>query len=70
MYNYQSFIWRIPCQRNKRTICNENTEESSTAPTPITETVSQLSWTYIITAAILIGIIILGIVMVVKYSKK
>ena len=51
-------------------ITEDNTEELSTAPTPITETVSQLSWTYIITAAILIGIIILGIVMVVKYSKK
>lgn len=51
-------------------VIEEETEESSTASTSITETVSQLSWTYIITATILIGIIILAIVMVVKYSKK
>lgn len=51
-------------------VIEEETEESSTASTSITETVGQLSWTYIITATILIGIIILAIVMVVKYSKK
>ena len=47
----------------------EEVKESSEATAPITETVSQLSWTYIITAAILIGIMILGVVMVVKYMK-
>lgn len=51
-------------------VTEEETEEPSTASTPIAETVSQLSWTYIITAAILVGIIILGVVMLVKYSKK
>ncbi|MEE1255546.1 MAG: SH3 domain-containing protein [Lachnospiraceae bacterium] len=51
-------------------VVEEETEELSTVSTSITETVSQLSWTYIITAAILVGIIVLGIVMVIKYRKN
>ena len=48
----------------------EEETEVQTADLTITENVSQLSWSYIIIVAILIGIIIVSIVMIIKYSKK